>query len=679
MNDDNIIGFDLVGKVKRMRFYKSQALLPLFEAIVNSIHSIQRLKINNGFINILFHRDNSQGSLFEDYININPIKDFVIEDNGEGFNETNYKSFKSANSILKLDIGGQGVGRFVWLKAFKNVHIESAFKQECDYFTRIFDFQLVDGGIRNSSLKPITNKIRCTKVKLENFFPEYSMVSPRKIEELSERILSHILSYLLDENCPIITLSDLDNKKSVIINDLYKKDIKHYKTEKFKIRNNCFSIEIYQTEKLATLHEVNYCADNRVVYKRPLSKEIPDLNRIIKFDGKEFYIQVYLKSKYLNNIVDETRTTFIFPQVDGETLYSDIIGEKELNEHLFSTISESIGPFLKDIRDNKICRIKEYISKKAPQYRFLFKYKMRDLENLPILSDEKLEVELFKLQHNLEIEIRKEGIKIFRKIKTIKDFEDYQVAYNSYIEKVIDIGNTNLSKYILHRKTVIDILKKHLMPNEYGKFALENALHRLIFPLKSTSDDLNYEDHNLWLIDERLSYHSYIASDKPFTKMDKNIIDSTSDERPDIVVFNDYFDNRFALSENTTNPFPSVVIIEFKRPMRNGYPEDEDNPIEQVFRYIGEIKDKKKKLKDNRYFQKIEDMPFYCYIICDITPKIESIMTTHDYTLTNDGLGYFGYNKNYKAYVELISYDKLLTDANKRNKILFEKLNLPTF
>ena len=113
--------------------------------------------------------------------------------------------------------------------------------------------------------------------------------------------------------------------------------------------------------------------------------------------------------------------------------------------------------------------------------------------------------------------------------------------------------------------------------------------------------------------------------------------------------------------------------------MRNGYPEDEDNPIEQVFRYIGEIKDKKKKLKDNRYFQKIEDMPFYCYIICDITPKIESIMTTHDYTLTNDGLGYFGYNKNYKAYVELISYDKLLTDANKRNKILFEKLNLPTF
>ena len=30
MNAENIIGFDLVGKVKRMRLNKSQALLPLF-------------------------------------------------------------------------------------------------------------------------------------------------------------------------------------------------------------------------------------------------------------------------------------------------------------------------------------------------------------------------------------------------------------------------------------------------------------------------------------------------------------------------------------------------------------------------------------------------------------------------------------------------------------------------
>ena len=65
VDSDNIIGFDLVGKVKRLRFYKTQVLLPLFEAVVNSIHSIQRMKINNGIIDISFNRDNSQGVIIK--------------------------------------------------------------------------------------------------------------------------------------------------------------------------------------------------------------------------------------------------------------------------------------------------------------------------------------------------------------------------------------------------------------------------------------------------------------------------------------------------------------------------------------------------------------------------------------------------------------------------------------
>ena len=52
----------------------------------------------------------------------------------------------------------------------------------------------------------------------------------------------------------------------------------------------------------------------------------------------------------------------------------------------------------------------------------------------------------------------------------------------------------------------------------------------------------------------------------------------------------------------------------------------------------------------------------------------------HDATIgirTPDNLGYFGYNPSLSAYVEVISYTKLLRDAKKRNKILFDKLNLP--
>jgi hypothetical protein len=45
-------------------------------------------------------------------------------------------------------------------------------------------------------------------------------------------------------------------------------------------------------------------------------------------------------------------------------------------------------------------------------------------------------------------------------------------------------------------------------------------------------------------------------------------------------------------------------------------------------------------------------------------------------TQTPDSLGFFGYSNNYGTYIEIISFDKLVSDAKKRNAVLFEKLGL---
>jgi len=39
-------------------------------------------------------------------------------------------------------------------------------------------------------------------------------------------------------------------------------------------------------------------------------------------------------------------------------------------------------------------------------------------------------------------------------------------------------------------------------------------------------------------------------------------------------------------------------------------------------------------------------------------------------------LGYYTYNSQYNAHIEMISYDKLLPDAKLRNWVWFEKLGL---
>lgn len=58
---------------------------------------------------------------------------------------------------------------------------------------------------------------------------------------------------------------------------------------------------------------------------------------------------------------------------------------------------------------------------------------------------------------------------------------------------------------------------------------------------------------------------------------------SSSTERPDIIVFN----KPFAFT-NDDKPYTSIILIEFKRPMRDDYTEKE-NPISQINRYAGEI------------------------------------------------------------------------------------------
>ena len=122
-------------------------------------------------------------------------------------------------------------------------------------------------------------------------------------------------------------------------------------------------------------------------------------------------------------------------------------------------------------------------------------------------------------------------------------------------------------------------------------------------------------------------------------------------------------------------PFNSVVVIEFKRPERNAYGE-EKSPIRQVLGYVKSIREGKAKDKAGKTIKIDKSLPFYCYVIATLTPNLEEEAEINNLTITPDSAGYFGYNQNYGAYIEVISFDKLLADAKKRNKVFFDKLSL---
>ena len=71
----------------------SEPLLPLYEAIVNSIQSISQSQISNGYVHVKIERENTT-SLF-DYTWETDIENIVITDNGIGFTDDNFKSFNT--------------------------------------------------------------------------------------------------------------------------------------------------------------------------------------------------------------------------------------------------------------------------------------------------------------------------------------------------------------------------------------------------------------------------------------------------------------------------------------------------------------------------------------------------------------------------------------------------------
>ena len=149
------------------------------------------------------------------------------------------------------------------------------------------------------------------------------------------------------------------------------------------------------------------------------------------------------------------------------------------------------------------------------------------------------------------------------------------------------------------------------------------------------------------------------------------VIATNERQRPDIIVFN----GAFAFAEEQA-PFNSIVIVEFKRPARDDYTDDE-NPVSQVLGYIRRVRDGLAKDRAGRPLNLATHVPFYCYIVCDITPKLKVSAENANLTATPDAQGYFGFNSAMRAYVEVISFDKLVSDAERRNRILFDKLNLP--
>lgn len=666
---------NLKGRLRNTSLPKNHGLMPVFEAVVNSIHSIEEMNnLPDGKVTLRINRA-TQGSLDLDVKSQPPIIGFTIIDNGCGFNEINVKSFKTLDSDHKIDKGCRGVGRLMWLKAFDLVEIESHFFDiDSKLKKRIFRFN-DKSGIHGEKLVEATSQQPGTTIKLINFDENLRKHVPSRGLSIANQLLEHVLWYFVRQgSAPKIFLEDLGE-----IFDLDNLLEEHMHASAFietiTIRDHQFDLtHIKFRASVNKKHQLALCAANRLVKEESIQGKLPGLYAKISDSSGEFTYTCYVSSEYLNQHVRSERTSF------------DIAEEVEdmLNEVTFKDIREAIlartKEYLQDVLTKNVSagkiRVDDFIDNHAPRYRPIANYVPEDLLIVdPEKSDKELELHLHAQWYEVERQLVSEGHDIMRP-QNKEHVEEYKERLSEYLRKAGDLKKSDLANYVSHRKVIIDLLQKSIERLEDGKYAREDMIHELIMPMRKDSGEVFLDSCNLWLIDERLAFHNYLASDKTLNSMP--ITGNNSTKEPDLLSMR-VFDNPLLVNDQSSFPLAAITVVEIKRPMRNDMREGEDkDPIDQALSYLERIREGKVTTKNGRPIPGNNDIPGYCYVLCDLTESMHRRCRRGNLRITSDGMGYFGYNEPSHAYIEVISFDQLVKAAGERNSAFFDKLGLPS-
>lgn len=648
---------DVVGRVNRLALRPNErgALTPLLEAVSNSVFSVtdrfDDQTAKQGRITVQVVRDLT--------LEEKPVVGFEITDNGAGFNEANYQSFRTPDSRLKEKKGGKGVGRLAWLKVFEKIRVESTFSSGAKLYHRQFNFRLAEKDqIETTDESEVQSGEIRTTVSFRNFLPPFSGKCPIRSKTISNRLMSHFVPLFVAGNSPKIIFVDED--EYLDIEAAFADGIIDQKTSKipFDFDGENVELQVWSLKcKKSSKFDVggfNFAfitGDNRSVIDYCIDDQIG-----LKLLEGEFVYVGCVSGDYLDRHVNSERTAFTL--------------DKEIDEVKKSIAKEArafLSPYVEQALTAKVATTREIVIEN-PQ----FLYVMPDLKQFA----EKLQPNVFK-KEEIFVELSRDR---FRRQKRFETLET-EIAKTSHIDEALKTKIDHykqyvqqaktgaLAEYVMRRKAVIDLFEKFLEYKdvEEGTYDREDAIHQLICPMRTDTDTLEIEDHNLWLIDDRLAFFNYFASDKPI----QSYANVASRERPDLAFF---YDSCVAWrqGENTD----SVVIVEFKRPMRTDYAKDKD-PVQQVLRYVKQLKEESSvpDIKGRAIRGIREGTAFHCYIVADITEELEDRIIGR-FSKTPDGEGYFGYTSEPSAFVEIVPYGKLLNDARLRNTVFFQHLGI---
>lgn len=675
---------NLQGRLRNTKLPKTHGLFPLFEAVVNSVHSIEERTddMTDGTIEVEIIRDPQEPLHLEDHDNrrgpeaVGNVIGFKIRDNGVGFTDRNMESFQTLDSDYKIEKGCRGVGRLLWLKAFDTIKIESTYTDGDKRQTRKFVFNSEDGVTAIETEDRHGTPPNSTTVFLKDFKDGYRNYSRKTTESIAKALFEHCLWYFIrDGGAPSIKVTDHD--ETIDLHNIYEEHMVA-SAEKQTINIRTYKFELTHVKLLNTIsttHNLAYCAASRLVREESINSKIPGLFGRIDDGENDFVYSCYINSDYLDERVRVERTDFDFSDEEGDLFDPDSPRISEVRASILAEVRTYLKDYLEENKAKAKARVESYVADTAPRYRPIIGHiPEEDLYIDPDISDKVLELTLHSHLYRLETELLSKGHDVLGP-KEDEEQEQYRTRVKDYLDKVSDMKKSDLAGYVSHRRVIIDMFRKALEADAQGKYAKEEIIHELIMPMGKDTNAIFQDEANLWLVDERLAFHHYLASDKTLKSNPTTGSDSTKE--PDLLALSIY-DNPHLVSETSSTPLASIVVVEIKRPMRNDAAEGEDkDPIDQALGYLNRIRKGQITTASGRPIPQSDQIPGYCYVLCDLTPRMRERCLAHDATPTQDQMGYFFYHKHYKAHVQVISFDQIVKMSEERNRAFFDKLGLP--
>jgi hypothetical protein len=487
---------------------------------------------------------------------------------------------------------------------------------------------------------------------------------------LAERIVAHFLIRFAARSCPPISLVGAGGA-AIDLHKLFESTVhKHIDEKFFGVLGHTFALQVFRHQDGRARHDYHLCANGREVTTAKLRDLLPELpDRFVDDEQAAYTLIILVTGEYLDDNANQERTKIAFESDDEPGLERNLVSRQALNNGIRETLRNFLVSDLKTTNEEKLAHIARFVEH-APEYRVLTHAKYRHMIEQrvqPGLKDEQLDEALLHIRREIEDGMRKEERHVAALIEK-ESFDQYQERIRSLMEEMNDVGKAKLADYVAHRRTILDLMDHNLKRvQKDNKYPFEKILHKMIFPMGASSKDIFLDQQNLWVIDERLCFHTLLTSDKKLNKVPG--LENTSGKEPDIFAF--FYDTPIGVSEPDNLQGGGIVIVEFKRPGRDDYDKD---PADQIIQRFVEINQGRVEDIDGRPVNP-EALRYTGYLIADLSPTLKKQVAMR-YHRTADGEGYFITLAQGNGFVEIISYDKLLRDAKRRNRMLFEKLGL---